>query len=47
MILQKHLVIQLKYQGGISFFSGRHGWACDGVRNYQVLSKSTSSEVYC
>jgi len=22
--------------GGISFFSGRHGWACDGVRNYEV-----------
>ncbi|KAL6716687.1 hypothetical protein ACLMJK_006255 [Lecanora helva] len=23
--------------GGISFFSGRYGWACDGVRNYQVV----------
>ena len=23
--------------GGISFFSGRHGWACDGVRNYEVV----------
>jgi FAD/FMN-containing dehydrogenase len=22
--------------GGISFFSGRHGWACDNVVNYQV-----------
>ena len=22
--------------GGISFFSGRYGWACDGVRNYEV-----------
>ncbi|KAL8708934.1 MAG: hypothetical protein Q9220_006266 [cf. Caloplaca sp. 1 TL-2023] len=23
--------------GGVSFFSGRHGWALDGVRNYQVV----------
>ncbi|MCJ1467759.1 hypothetical protein MMC07_006384 [Pseudocyphellaria aurata] len=23
--------------GGISFFSGRRGWACDGVRNYEVV----------
>lgn len=23
--------------GGISFFSGRYGWACDGVRNYEVV----------
>jgi len=22
--------------GGISFFSGRSGWACDNVKNYQV-----------
>ena len=22
--------------GGISFFSGRHGWACDNVRSYEV-----------
>lgn len=22
--------------GGISFFSGRYGWACDNVVNYQV-----------
>jgi FAD/FMN-containing dehydrogenase len=22
--------------GGISFFSGRFGWACDNVNNYQV-----------
>ena len=22
--------------GGISFFSGRHGWACDNVANYEV-----------
>lgn len=25
-----------RYKGGISFFSGRHGWACDNVRNYEV-----------
>ncbi|CAK4034243.1 bifunctional solanapyrone synthase-like [Lecanosticta acicola] len=23
--------------GGISFFSGSHGWACDNVANYQVV----------
>ncbi|KAL8772550.1 MAG: hypothetical protein Q9209_002211 [Squamulea sp. 1 TL-2023] len=23
--------------GGISFFSGRHGWALDGVTNYQIV----------
>ncbi|KAJ5915831.1 hypothetical protein N7454_010972 [Penicillium verhagenii] len=23
--------------GGISFFSGRYGWACDNVNNYQVV----------
>lgn len=23
--------------GGISFFSGRYGWACDGVRNYELV----------
>ncbi|KAL2038088.1 hypothetical protein N7G274_009035 [Stereocaulon virgatum] len=28
--------------GGISFFSGRHGWACDGVRNYQVVLADAS-----
>lgn len=22
--------------GGISFFSGRYGWACDNVNNYEV-----------
>ena len=38
MILQKTSGITAKAQGGISFFSGRHGWACDGVRNYQVHS---------
>ena len=28
--------------GGISFFSGRYGWACDNVNNYEViLFKST------
>ncbi|KXT15390.1 hypothetical protein AC579_2219 [Pseudocercospora musae] len=26
--------------GGISFFSGRYGWACDGVRNYEVVVAS-------
>jgi FAD/FMN-containing dehydrogenase len=26
--------------GGISFLSGRHGWACDGVRNYELVSAS-------
>ena len=26
----------LTYSGGISFFSGRHGWACDNVRSYEV-----------
>lgn len=25
--------------GGISFFSGRYGWACDMVRNYQVRNR--------
>ena len=24
--------------GGISFFSGRYGWACDNVNNYEVRS---------
>ncbi|KAF2171898.1 hypothetical protein M409DRAFT_50514 [Zasmidium cellare ATCC 36951] len=24
--------------GGISFFSGRYGWACDGVRNYELVT---------
>lgn len=23
--------------GGISYFSGRYGWACDNVRNYEVV----------
>ncbi|KAL8906887.1 MAG: hypothetical protein Q9207_001742 [Kuettlingeria erythrocarpa] len=23
--------------GGISYFSGRYGWACDGVKNYEVV----------
>lgn len=26
--------------GGISFFSGRRGWACDGVRNFEVVLAS-------
>ena len=25
--------------GGISFFSGRYGWACDSVRNYEASCK--------
>jgi FAD/FMN-containing dehydrogenase len=29
--------------GGISFFSGRYGWACDNVNNYQVSTQSNSS----
>lgn len=24
--------------GGISFFSGRHGWACDGIQNYELVT---------
>ena len=24
--------------GGISYFSGLHGWACDNVNNYEVTS---------
>lgn len=24
--------------GGISFFSGRYGWACDGVKNYELVT---------
>ncbi|KAI4189499.1 MAG: hypothetical protein LQ348_003782 [Seirophora lacunosa] len=23
--------------GGISYFSGRHGWACDGVKKYEIV----------
>lgn len=26
--------------GGISFFSGLHGWACDNVQNYEMVSVS-------
>lgn len=26
--------------GGISWFSGRHGWAADGVRNYELVTAS-------
>jgi FAD/FMN-containing dehydrogenase len=26
--------------GGISWYSGRHGWACDGVKNYEVVVAS-------
>ncbi|EMC93808.1 hypothetical protein BAUCODRAFT_124562 [Baudoinia panamericana UAMH 10762] len=28
--------------GGISFFSGRRGWACDGVRNYELVTADGS-----
>lgn len=28
--------------GGISFFSGRHGFACDNVRNYEVVLADAS-----
>lgn len=33
--------------GGISFFSGRYGWACDNVNNYEVfhLTETSSSQV--
>ncbi|CAK4034341.1 FAD-binding domain-containing [Lecanosticta acicola] len=27
--------------GGISFFSGRHGWACDNVVNYELVTASS------
>lgn len=26
--------------GGISFFSGRYGWACDGVKEYELVTAS-------
>ncbi|KAI1104938.1 FAD-binding domain-containing protein [Jackrogersella minutella] len=26
--------------GGISFFSGRHGWACDNIINYEIVLAS-------
>lgn len=26
--------------GGVSFFSGKHGWACDNVYNYEVSDLS-------
>lgn len=41
--------------GGISYFSGRFGWACDNVRNYEVVlasgkivdaSPKTNSDLY-
>ena len=32
--------------GGISFFSGRYGWACDNVNNYEV-SYSTTLYICC
>lgn len=30
-------VTGLTLGGGISYFSGRYGWACDGVKNYEVV----------
>lgn len=30
----------MAYLGGISFFSGLYGWACDNVANYQVVTAS-------
>ncbi len=27
--------------GGLSHFSGLHGWACDNVRNYEVIGVNT------
>ena len=31
--------------GGISFFSGRYGWACDNVNNYEVPSSYPSLQM--
>ena len=31
--------------GGISFFSGRYGWACDNVNNYEVGNSARSAVV--
>lgn len=28
--------------GGISYFSGRYGWACDGVKNFEVRGTELS-----
>jgi FAD/FMN-containing dehydrogenase len=34
--------------GGISFFSGRYGWACDNVNTYEVVfADGTIHEVFC
>ena len=35
---QTTMVLIKSLAGGISFFSGRHGWACDNVKNYEVRS---------
>jgi FAD/FMN-containing dehydrogenase len=32
--------------GGISFFSGRYGWACDNVNNYEVSSFAPLSYLF-
>ncbi len=34
------MALMLCLTGGISFFSGYHGWACDNVRNYEESSWS-------
>jgi FAD/FMN-containing dehydrogenase len=33
--------------GGVSFFSGRNGFACDNVRNYQVSGARTKAPLSC
>jgi FAD/FMN-containing dehydrogenase len=33
--------------GGISYFSGRFGWACDNVNNYQVCSPLSKLYTHC
>lgn len=35
----------LTLDGGISYFSGRFGWACDNVNNYQVLNFVPQSSI--
>jgi FAD/FMN-containing dehydrogenase len=33
--------------GGISYFSGRFGWACDNVNNYQVRNPFSEFYTHC
>lgn len=33
--------------GGISFFSGRYGWACDNVNNYEVRNLKAPISEFC